>query len=139
MTAAAQYFTATLEKYTCCRADCGVVFGLEAGFVRYRRDDHKTFYCPNGHAQSFIGKSEAERLKEELEREKRKHEFTRNDLYSTRENRDHFERSARTYKGKLTHVKKRVGNGVCPCCNRTFQNLMGHMKTQHPKYKDQPK
>jgi hypothetical protein len=24
---------------------------------------------------------------------------------------------------------------VCPCCRRTFQNLMRHMQTQHPTFK----
>ena len=28
---------------------------------------------------------------------------------------------------------KRVHNGVCPCCNRSFQNLQKHMKTKHPE------
>ena len=44
------------------------------------------------------------------------------------------ERSAAAYKGHLTRVKRRVGNGVCPCCNRTFKNLADHMTTKHPDY-----
>lgn len=39
-------------------------------------------------------------------------------------------------KGLLTRMKNRVGNGVCPCCNRHFKNLQGHMKTKHPEFKD---
>ena len=27
-----------------------------------------------------------------------------------------------------------MANGVCPCCNRSFENLRNHMHTQHPDY-----
>ncbi len=33
-------------------------------------------------------------------------------------------------------MRTRVMNGVCPCCNRTFQNLMAHMKTEHPEARE---
>jgi hypothetical protein len=29
-----------------------------------------------------------------------------------------------------------VANGVCPCCNRTFQNLARHMAGKHPDYEE---
>lgn len=31
-------------------------------------------------------------------------------------------------------MKNRVANGVCPCCNRHFENLERHMKGQHPDF-----
>lgn len=37
-------------------------------------------------------------------------------------------------KGEVTKLKKRIANGVCPCCKRSFCNLAAHMKTQHPEY-----
>ena len=40
-------------------------------------------------------------------------------------------------KGQVTRIKKRVANGVCPCCNRTFKDLAAHMSTQHPDYIEQ--
>jgi hypothetical protein len=36
---------------TCC--ECGVMFGLAAGFIRQREHSGKRFYCPNGHEQIF--------------------------------------------------------------------------------------
>jgi hypothetical protein len=33
----------------------------------------------------------------------------------------------------------RIGNGVCPCCNRSFTNLRRHMTTKHPEYPKEPK
>lgn len=147
MSAATQVIFATVEKYTCCHENCGIVFGLEQGFVRHRRQDHKGWYCPNGHLQYFLGENEAERLKKELERQKaesqrelakeqqrRKWAEESRDMANKRE--DRAKRKAAAFKGIVTKTKKRVGNGVCPCCNRTFANLMNHMKTQHPKYKE---
>lgn len=40
---------------------------------------------------------------------------------------------------KALEIKKRVGNGVCPCCNRTFENLSRHMSCKHPEYKTESK
>ena len=31
-------------------------------------------------------------------------------------------------------MRERVMNGVCPCCNRTFQNLREHMKSEHADF-----
>ena len=41
----------------CC--ECGTTFGMESNFTRRRREDHKTFYCPNRHGQHFASESEA--------------------------------------------------------------------------------
>jgi len=41
-------------------------------------------------------------------------------------------------KGQLTKTKRRVANGVCPCCNRTFADLSAHMHGQHPEYGEVP-
>lgn len=40
---------------------CGVVFGVEQGFLQQRRADHQAFYCPNGHAQCYSGQAEKRR------------------------------------------------------------------------------
>ena len=38
-------------------------------------------------------------------------------------------------KDKLARKLKRVGRGVCPECNRTFQNLASHMACKHGEKK----
>jgi uncharacterized small protein (DUF1192 family) len=43
-------------------------------------------------------------------------------------------RSRNAYKGLFGRTKKRVAAGVCPCCNRTFENLARHMAGEHPGY-----
>jgi hypothetical protein len=31
-------------------------------------------------------------------------------------------------------LHRRVGNGVCPCCSRSFTNLKRHIRSKHPDY-----
>lgn len=113
---------------------CGIHWALETNFYRKRRDDHKVFYCPNGHTQYFFGETEAEKLKKQLEEQRQR--TLREEARAMRnyEAMERQKRSASAYKGKLTRVKNRVKNGVCPCCNRTFVNLSRHMAGQHPGF-----
>lgn len=41
---------------------------------------------------------------------------------------------ANGYKGHATRITKRAKAGVCPCCNRSFENLRRHMASQHPTF-----
>lgn len=116
---------------------CGVPILLEAEFHRGRRERHDNFYCPNGHAQHFPQKTEAELLREQLaekdkflQNAKKCTEWAEQDAKRARERADAAERSRAAYKGQLTRVK----NGVCPCCRRNFSDLRRHMKTKHPGY-----
>ena len=49
--------------------------------------------------------------------------------------REEAEASLQATKGVVTRLKKRAIAGVCPCCNRTFQQLAAHMAHKHPDYK----
>lgn len=126
----AQYATNTQStvhlKWTNCYS-CGVPFGMVDTFYNDRLRDHRTFYCPNGHGQCFTGKSEAEKLREQLA-------FANSRAERLRMERDAEARSKAAVRGHLTRIKRRIANGVCPCCNRTFQDVMRHMASQHPAY-----
>lgn len=52
----------TYTEHTCPEAGCGVPFQVTDGFDARRREDHRTFYCPNGHSMSFTGKSDKQKL-----------------------------------------------------------------------------
>lgn len=116
------------EVTHCCK--CNVQIALPRRVMRDFRDNHDTFYCFQGHGQQFVGPTEAERLKAELAREKSRHEWTR-------KLKDDAQKSASAYKGKVTAIKNRIANGVCPCCRRSFQNLQRHMSGQHPEWKEE--
>lgn len=47
---------------------CGVVFCLPARLDRQVRENHTTFYCPNGHGQHYPHETKAERLRREVKR-----------------------------------------------------------------------
>jgi predicted nucleic acid-binding Zn-ribbon protein len=124
-------FSFDFKTITCCACSC--TFAVPLAFYDRRKNDGQNFWCPNGHDQHFT-ETRVAKLERELELEKKRKQWVEEDLKRARERRDHFERSARAYKGKLTHVKTRIKNGVCPCCKRSFQNLHQHMKNQHPDF-----
>ncbi len=115
-----------LRTQTCC--NCGVMFAMETSYDKQLRETHKTFYCPNGHGQSYTGKTEAEKLRDEL---KRKEQELANKV------REALDLSSSLY--SANQKLKRVSKGVCPCCNRTFKNLHSHMKIKHPEILNAPK
>ncbi len=45
---------------------CGIAFLISDAYDDRLRKNHKTFYCPTGHSQSYAGKTEAEKLREKL-------------------------------------------------------------------------
>ena len=60
-------------KQTCIYEGCGITWYHPTGFNEQRRTDHRSFYCPNGHPQCYLQKTELEALKEKihkLERDK---------------------------------------------------------------------
>jgi len=111
----------------CC--NCGMAYAMTDEFQRRRRNDKKTFYCPAGHPQVYTGQTEAQKLKAELERA--------TEMRLAAEMRAETAEKDRQQIGKAHQkMRERVMNGVCPCCNRTFQNLMQHMKSEHPDFSD---
>jgi hypothetical protein len=118
-------FVAGIEMFTevCC--NCGMPFAMTKDFERQRRNDHKNFYCPSGHSLHYSGPSEAEKLRSELERKEQILDAERARAARVEQERDQVARAH-------NRMRQRVMNGVCPCCNRTFQNLLAHMKTEHP-------
>lgn len=128
-------FAVELETVTCCV--CGIVFAFPSLIMRRRLSDHASFWCPNGHSQSFTGESDAERLRRELNKYEQYTSALKAEVTFERDQRQAAERSLRSTKAQLTKTKKRIANGVCPCCNRTFQNLARHMAGQHPEYEEQ--
>lgn len=115
--------------------ECGLHFGIDSTYLDRLKEKHETFYCPKGHSRWFPpGSSDNEKLQKQLEAKERAAELERQKFERERRLREHYKRSAQTYRGHLTRVRKRVGNGVCPCCGRTFKQLAEHMQSKHPEY-----
>lgn len=103
---------------------CATVFGITADLEKRRRADGQTLYCPNGHNMSWtLGKSAEEKLRDAE---------TRNTALT--DQLTAAVQDAESTRVALLRDRQRFANGVCPCCNRSFDNVRRHMTTQHPDY-----
>lgn len=116
--------------------NCGVAFAMPADLDDEYRRTHKNFYCPNGHSQHYTGKTEAEKLKEELDRVNKEKEHQK----ACRERAEKMYRKSdierKKVKTRLKNVKAKILEGVCPCCDQTFPDLHEHMSSAHPEFKN---
>lgn len=119
---------------TCCYEHCGVRFGLDPQHEKSLRESHSRFFCPNGHGQSFVGKTEVERLRDELKEKDKLIESAHARALAESDRAAHAENSHRATRGHFTRLRKRIAKGVCPCCNRYFDNLHKHMQGRHPNF-----
>lgn len=126
------YATEVLEVVQC--ASCAIKYAIPRKFVSERRDDHKSFYCPNGHSQWFPGKSDAEKLRAELEREKERTAHAREWARQEQSRKQVAQRQAAAARGQVTRIKRKVARGECPCCTKTFADLHAHMAETHPDW-----
>jgi hypothetical protein len=122
--------TRTIELVTdeCCR--CGIVFGYPKTWWERKQATGDGFYCPNG-CSLVLREPDHVKLKKENERLQQSLSAAREEVNLARE-------STRRTEAKLSRLKKRAANGVCPCCSRTFQNLHRHMKSKHPEFVENP-
>ena len=107
----------------CCAKGCGITFAMTADLRRRRLADHGWFYCPNGHQQHYTGPSDSDRLRDE----QAKNTHLRDQLLAAA-------LDAEAARKALVRDRHRFANGVCPCCNRFFENVNRHMKGEHPDY-----
>lgn len=118
----------------CCR--CGTNFWIpDELYQAAKRSPKISFYCPYGHEQHYpAGESEADKMRRERDRLAQQIAYKDDQIKRQRELREAAERRASAARGQVTKIKNRVGHGVCPCCNRTFENLARHMMTKHPTF-----
>jgi len=119
-------------KINCCK--CYTPFLVIDSAYRRWSEQGEGFYCPYCGTSQHFTVSKVDALKKEISSMKRQ-------LKSTKDSRDYWlsrhdevERRRVAQKAATTRLKNRVKNGVCPCCNRSFQNLAKHMSVKHPNY-----
>jgi len=120
---------------TCCR--CGTGFAMEADLHARRKQDHRDFYCPNGHKQYFTGPSSEQKKIADLERQLQQATENARRAQQSREWAESRAKGANIQAGKakaaLKRLEHRIDCGVCPHCSRTFKQLAAHMKSKHPE------
>jgi len=129
----------TLVRLVC--PTCGGVFAIAAAYhdeAKMLGGFQRCWSCPYCKASRGFGKSahevEKEKLQAELVAARRDKNNAEIRAGSLEKEAEHFRKSRDGVKGVLARERKRVGNGVCPCCSRHFVNLMRHMKTKHPEH-----
>lgn len=115
-----------------CRK-CGGYFGMdeklgERTWGGPNNEAGGSFWCPwCGSDFRGVGESDLDRARRDAKRADQRAKERLRRLEAER-------RSHAATKGVLTKTRKRVGKGVCPCCNRHFVNVEKHMAGQHPDY-----
>jgi hypothetical protein len=124
--------TQTLVMTTC--TECGILMAIPLEFDARLRSTHRNFYCLNGHPQHYAGKTEIENLREKCKRLEDDRDWWSDQFESEREAHATTEARRRAEKAAKTKMKNRIAKGVCPCCNRHFENLQRHIESEHPDY-----
>ena len=106
-------------------SSCFIVYAMPQSLYELALGNGRTFYCPNGHSQTYTEHREKV-LQRRLEEAERKAVAAKCAALNAEAKAAELEKAA-------TRSSKRLHAGVCPCCNRTFQNLARHMKTKHSK------
>lgn len=117
------------EQWQRC-ISCGVWFGVDEYFDRQRRQSKQNFYCPNGHGQAYC-ESEADRVRKQLAEKQQELDLQKQNLAMERQLRIDTETRLEREKSALRKQTRRVNAGVCPHCDRTFQQLARHMQCKH--------
>ena len=114
---------------------CQIEFGMTREYYQKRQEDRLDFWCPNGHAQHFIGKTPTAKRIEELEADVACQKAEVDRQRRQREWAETQARGAAIARGKAQAAKRRLEHriacGVCPQCHRTFKQLAAHMKAKH--------
>lgn len=123
---------------------CGITFAMPEDYRNRALNDHsRSFYCPAGHQQHYVGKTEAEKLRDQLAEKERLLTVKQNQLADAYRQRDNISRenetlirSRRSIQAHVKKIKTRASAGVCPAgCHRHFTNLQRHIATKHPTWK----
>ncbi len=106
-----------LTPVTC--SECGCTFGLPSHMQASKYKVGGSFYCPNGHSQTY-GDTNYKQLQRELAQ--------------VRSRLDQTEAEKAKIEKDLKKAKKMVACGQCPVCDRSFRSLRTHMTNKHPEY-----
>ena len=111
----------------CWRCHCSYMLP-RALYVAAKASEKISFYCPYGHEAHFAaGETEEDKLRRE--RDLLKQRLAQRDDEITIQTK-----LIVNLKAQRAKVTQRISHGVCPCCNRQFQNMARHMATKHPEF-----
>ncbi len=97
-----------VKHITCC--NCGVSFWIAE---RHNSDliaSKDTFYCPNGHSQSYVGETEKEKYNRMLKQKNERIEFYSKRVSEEFSEKERLKKSIVGYKGVLGRYKKKLND-----------------------------
>jgi hypothetical protein len=112
------------ELVTCGADGCDQTFGMHEDYYKETRRTGETWYCPKGHPRVWGG---ADHRAEAEETPRRARSRSRTSCQAAVAEGEQTRQA-------LLRDRQRFANGVCPCCNRSFENVRRHMTTKHPDY-----
>lgn len=101
----------------------GFDFAMSRTFYDETQRTKRTWYCPMGHPRAWRGKTTEQSLKDARAKATHLQDQLRAAV-----------RDAEASRVQLLRDRARFANGVCPCCNRFFDNVHRHMSSKHPDY-----
>lgn len=125
-------FEKTLEHMQCPM--CSVDYALGKNFIAQRREDHRNWYCPNGHRLHYPQDNTEERAikARDAARELAARESERRRRAEGQARLAEYRR--RAAKGQLTKIRNRLTAGLCPCCGKEFPEMAAHLAERHPGF-----
>lgn len=113
--------SATVNERT--GATCGQRWAMSRDFYNRTKRTGETWYCPSGHPRIWTGQTtEAKLAAAEAQ------------AVALGDQLQAAVEEAETTRVALLRERHRYANGVCPCCNRSFENIARHIRGQHPDY-----
>lgn len=102
---------------------CGLAFAMTRQFYDWTHRTGKGWFCPNGHSRCWRGETTEDQLRAANARNRHLDDQLRAAV-----------RDAEDSRVALLRDRQRFAAGVCPCCNRSFENVRRHMESKHPQY-----
>lgn len=119
-----------------CRTPVWLPQALEVAALASRKI---IFYCAYGHPQYFPeGECEVDKMRRERDRARQQVARAEADARAAVASAKQHKQRAAAFKGQVTKLRMRAKAGVCPCCNRQFEDLYRHMTTKHPDMMIEP-
>lgn len=123
----------SLTEINC--GECGGTYAINERYRELQQEQGGTWNCPYCKCGwGYSDNNDNSRLKKEKAKLEKRLQMEKNRREAAENESKHHKNVARSEKAAKTRIKNRIKNGVCPCCNRTFQNLASHMQNKHPDY-----
>ena len=102
---------------------CNLQFAMTRNFYDYTKRTGEGWWCPAGHERVWADDT----VEEQLQRAEARNQHLEDQLRASVQ-------EAENTRIALLRDRQRFANGVCPCCQRSFDNVRRHMQAKHPDY-----